>query len=133
MPFTGETEWYLIPRVNVQWFNLVLKAIASATGAGKDKIVLIVVDRAGWHMSQKVEVPEGIYLEPLPPYSPELQPAERLWVLADEPLANKSFYCLDQLEEILAQRCRILANMQAEIQAVTNYYWWPDPEHLESG
>ena len=23
---TGETEWYLIPRVNVQWFNLVLKA-----------------------------------------------------------------------------------------------------------
>ncbi len=35
--------------------------------------------------------------------------------------------------QILAQRCRILANMQAEIQAVTNYYWWPDPEHLESG
>jgi transposase len=38
----------------------------------------LVVDRARWHTSEKVVVPEGIFLEYLPPYSPELQPAERL-------------------------------------------------------
>jgi transposase len=32
-------------------------------------------------MSEQVVVPEGIYLEALPAYSPELQPAERLWQL----------------------------------------------------
>ncbi len=76
-PKTGQTEWYIIPRVNVEWFNLALESFAKAVGAGNNKIILLVIDQAGWHMSEKVVVPEGIYLEPLPPYSPELQPAER--------------------------------------------------------
>lgn len=52
-PQTGQTEWFIIPRVNVQWFNLVLKAFAESVGAGKDKIILLVVDRAGWHRARK--------------------------------------------------------------------------------
>ncbi|MCH2232478.1 MAG: IS630 family transposase [Crocinitomicaceae bacterium] len=104
-PKTGQTEWFIIPRVNTQWFNQVLAAIAEATGAGKDKIILIVLDQARWHTSKNLEIPEGIVLETLPPYSPELQPAERLWCLADEPLVNRTFDSLDELEETLAQRC----------------------------
>jgi hypothetical protein len=68
-PKTGKTEWFIIPRVNIDWFNLVLESFAKAIGTGKNKIVLLVLDRAGWHMSEKVVVPEGIYLEPLPAYS----------------------------------------------------------------
>lgn len=132
-PQTGQSEWFIIPRVNVQWFNLVLKSFAESVGAGREKIVLLVLDRAGWHMSERVELPEGLILEPLPPYSPELQPAERLWALADEPLVNKSFETLDELEEILAQRCQILAGMHSQIQALTNYHWWPAPEVLKTG
>jgi transposase len=132
-PQTGQTEWFIIPRVNVEWFNLSLQSFAQAVGANKDKIILLVIDRAGWHLSQKVQVPEGIILEPLPPYSPELQPAERLWALADEPLVNKNFESLDELEEILAQRCQILTNMTEPIQALTNYHWWPDPDALRTG
>ncbi|MET0115747.1 MAG: IS630 family transposase, partial [Limnospira maxima] len=41
-------------------------------------------------------------------HSPELQPAERLWPLVDEPIANRSFENLDQLEELLCARCRSL-------------------------
>jgi transposase len=44
------------------------------------------VDRVGWPRSEKVVIPEGIYIEYLPPYSPEEQRAERLWSVADEPL-----------------------------------------------
>lgn len=132
-PQTGKTEWFIIPRVNVEWFNLSLKSFATAVGASKNKIILLVIDRAGWHLSQKVEVPEGIILEPLPPYSPELQPAERLWALADEPLVNKNFETLDELETVLAQRCRILTEMTKTIQALTNYYWWPNLESLKTG
>lgn len=133
-PKTGQTEWFIIPRVNVDWFNEVLKAIATATGAGKEKITVIVLDQARWHTSQSVEIPDGIILETLPPYSPELQPAERLWSLADEPLVNRSFESLDELEDILSARCRTLsATMQDEIQALTNYHWWPDPEQLKTG
>ncbi len=129
-PKTGESEWFIIPRVNIDWFNLVLESFAKAIGAGKNKIILLVIDRAGWHMSEKVVVPEGIYLEPLPAYSPELQPAERLWQLSDQPLANKNFETLDELEQVLAERCCIVSQMLSEVQAVTNYHWWPDPEAL---
>ncbi len=46
-----------------------------------------------WHLSQKIthNLPLGLHLEFLPPYSPELQPAERIWPIVDEPLANRSF------------------------------------------
>lgn len=133
-PKTGQTEWFIIPRVNIKWFNLVLQQFAEQTGAGKDKIILLVVDRAGWHMSEKVLVPEGIMLEPLPPYSPELQPAERLWSLADEPLVNKSFDSINDLEEVLSERCQILSTtMTEQIKNLTNYHWWPAPEIVATG
>jgi transposase len=44
------------------------------------------MDRAGWPMSERLVIPSGIYVEYLPAYSPELQPAERLWSVTDEPL-----------------------------------------------
>ncbi|MEM9543055.1 MAG: hypothetical protein AAGA60_26630 [Cyanobacteria bacterium P01_E01_bin.42] len=61
----------------------------------------------------------------MPPYSPELQPAERLWSLVDEPLVNTHFETLDELEEVLAQRCCYLQdNMMKEIKNLTNYHWF---------
>jgi transposase len=64
--------------------NVVLETFAIEAGANQDKIILLVQDRAGWHRSQKVNLPLGMETEFLPPYSPELQPAERLWSLLDE-------------------------------------------------
>jgi hypothetical protein len=52
---------------------------------------------------------------------------------SDEPLVNKSFDSLDQLEEVLAERCCVLSQMDSQIQALTSYHWWPDPETLETG
>ncbi|GAC1460838.1 MAG: hypothetical protein NVS2B14_15430 [Chamaesiphon sp.] len=133
-PQTGRTEWFIIPRVNIEWFNLVLEEFAKETGAGSEKNILLVVDRAGWHLSEKVVLPPGIFLEPLPPYSPELQPAERLWSLADEPLVNKSFDKIDDLEEVLEERCQILATtMTEQVKHLTHYYWWPKTEVGASG
>lgn len=124
-PATGETEWLILPRVNSDWFNQALATFAQQVGAGADKQILLVIDGAGWHKSKELVVPDGLHLEVLPAYSPELQPAERLWRLADEPLANRCFDSLDELEDVLEERCRTLLTMQADIKALTNYYWWP--------
>jgi hypothetical protein len=101
-PQTGRTEWHLLPRVNTNALNLSLEHFAQSVGAGEKKIILLIVDNAGWHTSDKLVLPEGIYLEFLPAYSPELQPAERLWSLADEPLVNRHFESIEELEEVLA-------------------------------
>ncbi len=70
-PQTGETLWYLIPRVNTKWLNLVYQNFAVDAGISEKKKVLLVEDNAGWHSSKKAEIPEGITIEFLPPYSPE--------------------------------------------------------------
>lgn len=88
-----------------------------------DKIILLVQDRAGWHRSKKVEFREGIIEEFLPPFSPEAQPANQLWLLVDEPLVNEHFETIEQMEEALAIRCVTLQNMREEIKNLTNYYW----------
>ena len=57
-------------------------------GAGRERHIVLVLDNAGWHGPEGLAVPDGIGLVFLPPYSPELQPAEHLWPLVDEPVAS---------------------------------------------
>jgi transposase len=88
-----------------------------------------VIDQAGWHISQKLKIPEGIHLLPLPSYSPELQPAEHLWPIIYEPIASRSFETLDELEDGLMYRCQQILRQQALVQGLTQFHWWP---HVES-
>ncbi|MDB9416501.1 IS630 family transposase, partial [Microcystis aeruginosa CS-556/03] len=64
-----------------------------------------------------------IMLDFLPAYSPELQPAERLWSLVDEPLVNAYFETIEEIEEILITRCQYLETTTNEIKNLTNYHW----------
>ena len=84
----------------------------------------MIEDNAGWHRSKKVVVPEGIEIEFLPPYSPELQPAERLWKLVDEPLVNQYFETINEIEDILVKRCCVVSEMKDEVRKLTNYHWF---------
>ena len=125
-PQSGETYWWILPYVNSQLFNRVLEDVAKVLGLGKDKRILLVVDQAGWHTSKQVRVPEGLHLIFLPSHSPELQPAERLWPVVDEPIANRSFENLEQLEEVLYQRCQTLLKQLELIAGLTDFYWWSE-------
>lgn len=124
-PESGEVFWLILPTVNAEAFSMALAHFAEWAGAGKDKRILLVLDQAGWHTGGKLEVPEGIHLEFLPPRSPELQPAERLWPLANEAVANRLFEDLDGLEEVLVERCVALLERTGLIRSYTLYHWWP--------
>ena len=97
------------------------------TGAGRERIILLVLDNAGWHTEPGLAVPDGIRLVSLPRYSPELQPAERLWRLIDEPLVNRHFASLAELDATVAQRCLILKAERDTLNAHTGFHWWPKP------
>ena len=124
-PRSGEVVWYLFNTVNIEAFQKTLEAFAREAGAGTDKIIIPVLDNAGWHVTQKIKPPEGVILLFLPPYTPELQPAERLWPLANEAVVNASFPTLEDLAERLAQRCRELCNNTGLIRRHTLFHWWP--------
>lgn len=123
-PQSGQTCWLVLPAVSVEVFSLTLAAFAEEVGAGPNKQIVLVLDRAGWHRSAHLKLPEGLHLVFLPPYSPEVQKASRLWPLSNEPLANRVFTSLDELEEVQAERCRWLQAHPEGVHAHTCFHWW---------
>ena len=124
-PESGEVHWLILPTVNVELFSMALDEFAREVGAGEQRRIVLVVDQAGWHTGKEVEVPEGIHLEFLPAGSPELMPAQRLWPLTNEILANRLFEEIEELEEALVERCLELLEQTETIRDLTNYHWWP--------
>ncbi len=68
---------------------------------------------------------EDIILVVLLPYTPELQPAERLWPLLNEQIAYVAMQTLDELEPRLVERCRQLIEQRELISGLTNFHSWP--------
>jgi len=74
-------------------FGQPLSAISGQVAANAHAVVIL--DRAGWHRSQALVIPANVTLLELPPYSPELNPVERIWhYLRSHWLANTVFISL---------------------------------------
>jgi transposase len=131
-PATGQSWWCLLPTVTTEAMTLALATFARDEGIDAQHRAVLVIDQAGWHTSGALTVPDGIELVFLPPASPELQPAERLWPLVDEPVANRAFPNLDALEDILIARCRTLEAERSRLRASTRFHWWPAEPRPES-
>ncbi|MCB9766029.1 MAG: transposase [Alphaproteobacteria bacterium] len=97
-PDAGDVHWQLMPCVNKAAWEVSLEEFALTQGIGPGKRVVLVVDGAGWHTGKDLRIPEGIHLVFLPPCSPQLQPAERLWPLTQEAVANRPFSTLDMID-----------------------------------
>jgi DDE superfamily endonuclease len=124
-PASGQSEWFRLATVTAEVFTIALSHFAQAVGAGPTKRIILVLDQAGWHTSPQLVIPEGIHLLFLPPYSPELQPCERLWPLTNESVANRPFRTLDDLEAVLTERCALLQKQPDLLRSHTHFSWWP--------
>src|SRR4051812_49923757 len=98
---SGETFWSVSNGVSKPFFAALLALFAREAGAGRARMIVLGLASAGWHTAPNLAVPDGIRLAYLPPDSPELQPAEHLWPVLDEPLANHYFATLADLEHVV--------------------------------
>ncbi len=124
-PETGETSFWFTDSVNTETMTTILAAFVRerkrATGADLD----LVLDQAGWHISDKLSVPESLELIFLPAYSPELQPAEHLWPVLDEVVANRVPEDLAEMESLVSRRCNELSDDKERVRRLTHFAWWP--------
>ena len=102
-----------------------LALFAREAGAGRDRIIVLVLDGAGWHTAP-LAVPEGIRLVHLPPYTPEFQPAETLRIHVDEPIVNKHLETLGDLDPIVVERRVALAGSRNLVRGQEGFHRWPD-------
>jgi transposase len=75
----------------------------------KGRKVLIVMDGAGWHKSDKLIFPQSIRIIIQPPYSPELNPIEKLWqYIKNHTIKNRIYKSLKELEDKICKFIRTL-------------------------
>jgi transposase len=61
------------------------------------ELKIVILDNAAFHKAKKLIIPNNIVLMFLPPYSPELNPAERIWQAFKRDFANRIFNSMDDL------------------------------------
>ena len=112
----GVSAALVLPRCNTAAMNLHLQEISVAVTPGAHAIV--IVDQAGWHFSETLEIPDNITLLPLPPKSPELNPVENIWqFMRDNWLSNRIFksyneiidHCCFAWNQLVDQLCKIMS------------------------
>lgn len=96
-PFSGHHFTLLLPWVYTDLMSMYLQELADAY---PNETLWVILDRAGWHASGTLKIPPSIHLVPLPPYSPELNPVERLWRwLRRHVCRNRLFETYEEFEE----------------------------------
>ncbi len=118
-PTTGEHFFLQYPRLNRATFQGFVDAFAHAY---PNTLNVLVLDNSGAHTAKHVTLPENIRLVLLPPYTPELNPIERVWRALKDDLAWLHFA---DLEAQQAHVATILSTYNAAIlQSLTAYAYF---------
>jgi transposase len=120
-PSTGASFALLLPGTDSACLQVFLDAFVE--GREQERIGL-VLDQSGAHRSDAITWPASIDPLPLPAYSPELNPVERLFQELRARLANRIFENLAALDDALAAVLREYWTAPARLAQLTDYGWW---------
>jgi transposase len=115
-PAKGKAAGLVMPYANTEAMQEHLEEISVAVDQGAHAVLML--DQAGWHMSNHLAVPANITLLPLPPRSPELNPVENIWqYLRQNWLSNRIF---ENYDDIVANCCDAWNRLLAEPERITS-------------
>ena len=124
-PATGQGFALVLPEVSTAAMGVFLTELARAVPAGTH--AALVLDGAGWHVSEGLAVPANLTLIHPPPYSPELNPVERFWeYLRDRWLSHRVL--AGGYAAVLEAACAAWNALLAEpgrLRSLTSFPWLP--------
>ena len=123
---TDEAFALVMPEVNTWSMQEFLDRFAQTLP--KNETAVMYLDRAGWHRANALRVPDNMILLKLPPYSPELNPVERVWLYLKE--RYLSHRLLDDYDAIVDATCKAWKRLTAEAGRITTLCGYPWIEKL---
>jgi hypothetical protein len=115
-PARGTGAALALPLANTEAMQLHLDEISTQVARGAHAVLLL--DRAGWHTTGKLNVPRNISLIFLPSRSPELNPVENIWqYMRQNWLSNRVFETYDDIIDIA---CEAWRKLLAEPETITS-------------
>ena len=85
---------------------------------------IIIIDNAGFHATKNIRIPDNIKLINIPAYSPELNPAEKIWQYMKDQIAMKIYPTLEDLQIKITQMVQNL--MPDRVKSITGYQFYLD-------
>jgi hypothetical protein len=120
-PATGHSFWLLLPGVDSACLQAFLDAFARHIG---EQRVGLVLDGSGAHTAQTLDWPADVVPLRLPPYSPELNPVERIFRRLRAELSNRIYADLAELEAAITAALQPFWDAPATLQRLTGFEWW---------
>ena len=121
-PGTDNAFALILPDANGTAMQAFLEAFAKTIAA--DEHVALVLDGAGWHSGKALRVPASITLVPLPAYSPELNPVERVWLyLKERFLSMRLLNDYNAIATAASRAWRRLCRQTGRLTSLTSYPW----------
>jgi len=106
-----------MPYADSQAMNIFLKLLSEQQ---QNERIILCMDKAGWHTTKQLAVPQNIILWFLPPYSPELNPVELIWrELRAKYFNNKTFNTLNDVNGHLEYALNDFAKDKQSIKKLT--------------
>lgn len=103
-PITGDNLQLLLPSCDANCFQLFLDSLSIQRPC---EFKIMVLNNGAFHKASKLRIPDDIALVFLPPYSPELNPAEKMWAKYKRSFSNQLFDSLEKLETFI---CNLVIN-----------------------
>jgi len=97
-PITGDHFQLILPHCNADNFQIFLDDMSLQNPS---ELKILVLDNGKFHKAKKLIIPENISIIFLPPYSPELNPAEKIWAKYKREFTNRFYKTMDQVEEFM--------------------------------
>lgn len=116
-PSLGKMTCLILPYANTKMMNLFLQQVAVEFS---EYFIVIQVDKASWHRSNCLVIPENIRLIFQPAYSPKLMPVEHIWEdIRENHFYNHAFKSIDKVEEKLSEGLLELCAAPERLRSLT--------------
>jgi transposase len=124
-PVDGDHFELIMPNCSTECFQLFLQHFAERRS---DQLNILQVDNAAFHKAKRLEIPDNVVLLFQPPYSPELNPAEKIWWKIKRATTNLSFPNLEELHTFLCQQVNALD--KEIVKSICDFQYYQKAEHL---
>jgi transposase len=119
-PITGDSLLLDLPACNTDMFQIFLDELAKQN---PEEYKIIILDNGAFHKAKRLQIPHNTGLIFLPPYSPELNPAEKIWWLLKKQINNRVFKTMGELQT--AMELSIAAKLTTQqIKSITGYQFY---------
>ena len=124
-PITGDHFELEMPHCNTDTFQIFLNEFSKRD---PDEYKIVLLDNGAFHKAHKLRIPDNIALLFIPPYSPELNPAEKIWWKMKRAFSGKLHKTLDIVSEFIKTEVYILTNDRVKqtcnYEYIFSYPFW---------